>query len=81
MIKSALARKEQAMMSEVKKKTGGPAFPAYSTFDGMTLRDWFAGQIAITRPTPGIETGLEGDARWAQRNYELADAMLTAREK
>jgi hypothetical protein len=61
---------------------GGPAFPvdspALGTFQaGMTLRDWFAGQVAAglapDRNTLGYGL-LAGIA------YELADALLAARE-
>ncbi len=52
--------------------------------NGMTLRDWFAGQalaglcaaIARVTPKPG-ETRSQADARWS---YERADAMLAERE-
>jgi len=55
------------------------AFPCtHVAHDGMTLRDWFAGQalagfMANTRrPT----TIAEDDAAWC---YTIADAMLVAR--
>jgi hypothetical protein len=73
--------------------TGGPAFPAQVKFfdeptTGMTLRDYFAAKAmqafisaypcqAIDRGDGGIPTDAEsisGDA------YEMADAMLKARE-
>lgn len=57
---------------------GGPAYFQ----EGMSLRDWFAGQalcglmptatVRITEETIGINT-----ARWA---YTFADAMLAARK-
>ena len=62
---------------------GGPAFPrAGSPYvkaqEGMSLRDWFAGQVL---------QGLSSNAdRWVSTNeviakscYEAADAMLKAR--
>lgn len=65
---------------------GGPAFPNDNGDDrynnGMTLRDWFAGQalagrIASTRDPEASEW----DATWwARKAYETADAMLKARE-
>ena len=52
--------------------------------DGMTLRDWFAGQ-ALTS-TMRLVTGHESEPgegmaqTFARRAYELADAMLEARK-
>jgi hypothetical protein len=64
---------------------GGPAFPlTASTGDprdgvycqnGMTLRDWFAGQALISAPQDGRFTTEE----LADGCYEMADAMLKAR--
>jgi len=47
--------------------TSGPAFPSHGGIaeQGMTLRDWFAGQAL---------------AGLAEESYEAADAMLAARE-
>lgn len=71
------------------KNDGGPAFPTGHTTretvhigaDGMSLRDWFAGQ-ALARlaeaVSEDITTGRE--KRIATSAYELADAMLAARE-
>lgn len=67
---------------------GGPAFPRpYSMVlgtghqfweqDGMTLRDWFAGQ-ALASVTYTL--GAEIDDSVAKRCYEIADAMIAARE-
>lgn len=76
-------------MSE--KDNGGPAFPYHIGFvlnEGMTLRDWFAGQALA-----GCATGLSGlgdigaDTRAAALGqmaavlYEIADAMLAERSK
>ena len=67
-----------------KHKDGGPAFP-YGTknvterfSEGMSLRDYFAGQALA-----GLLAHLPGDSRrvavgWA---YRLADAMLVERER
>jgi hypothetical protein len=64
------------------KPKNPPAFPlsdeAHITNEGMTLRDYFAGQLVAgiscsdTLQTPEIE------AEWA---YKMADAMLAEREK
>lgn len=80
---------------------GGSAFPVSpvicgksdvytttKTWDGMSLRDWFAGQALI-----GLWAGLSqskiqnGQTReaWirgiAEASYEMADAMIAEREK
>ena len=71
-------------------KTGGPAFPSdgYERILGMSLRDWFAGQVLN-----GVITGIltnEKTARWfndqpnassAIADYAggIADAMLKER--
>lgn len=64
---------------------GGPAFPVaakYAHNEGMTLRDWFAGQAlagyfaykwAEHQNTATIDT--------ANYFYQMADAMLAARGK
>ncbi len=78
----------------MKKPDGGPAFPGGSdyrdlnynliegTFSGMTLRDWFAGQwltgwMANSKVVPPGTTL----AIVAKSAYEVADAMLTERER
>ncbi len=67
---------------------GGPAFPiplqkgqsyqGHAPCDGMTLRDYFAGQALMGLIAKG-EDELNTDAR-AVEAYNLADAMLRARE-
>lgn len=73
-----------------------PAFPTglitdgkgivYGGSNGMTLRDYFAGQALAG----GLEQGVEDDmnVNWwhdsnkiAKRAYAIADAMLAARDK
>ena len=67
-------------------KDGGLAFPrAGSGYfknleDGMSLREWFAGQALIgimqeTSETPGWQE------RFAWRAYSIADAMLVEKVK
>lgn len=60
-------------------KDGGPAFPVCTDFsrvnEGMSLRDWFAGQ-ALSRLA--YEMGADAAAVDA---YEYADAMLAERAK
>ncbi|SPA44642.1 hypothetical protein [Cupriavidus taiwanensis] len=72
-------------------KDGGPAFPrlkslsnktpAYAvaeSADGMTLRDYFAAK-AMPEIYNRVESG--GFERVAKLAYEMADAMLAAREQ
>ncbi|NPT50761.1 hypothetical protein GNZ10_13750 [Ralstonia sp. 3N] len=68
------------------KNNGGPAFPAHCTSDGhaanvedgMSLRDYFA-----AKAMQGLlsDTSLKGAMEeFADRAYQMADAMLRARE-
>jgi hypothetical protein len=66
-------------------KTGGPAFPGVDemgdAYTGMTLRDYFAtkamqGLIAGANPEHSIN--LHGAAEWS---YNMADAMIAARDQ
>ena len=58
---------------------GGPAFPSDRAGQvGMSLRDWFAGQV--------LQGLASNEERWVSANeviakacYEAADAMLKAR--
>lgn len=62
---------------------GGPAFPHYDTDErgivhlvsnGMSLRDWFAGQAMI-----GLLQRHHGSTEWfSQEAYRIADAMIDA---
>ncbi len=67
------------------KDDGGPAFPQKepltSDCQGMTLRDWFAGQ-AIQSAWEARDKGyFEGDdSDMARCAYQIADAMLEARK-
>jgi len=75
------------MMSE--KNDGGAAFPLVGEassgrldclHNGMSLRDWFAGQVLagwVSDPQVEITTGTVGNI--AMYCYELADAMIAAR--
>lgn len=56
---------------------GNPAFPTFDgdTYNGMSLRDWFAGMALQGRLAAGQRVHVESDA------YEDADAMLKARNK
>lgn len=56
-------------------KNGGPAFP-----DGMTLRDWFAGQaLAGFAAHPDNHNWLQKEI--AGDCYDWADAMLAERKE
>jgi len=61
--------------------TGGPAFPApiidANGHEGMTLRDYFAAKSMQAELTI---FGNMPSAEIARRAYEMADAMLKARE-
>ena len=63
--------------------TGGPAFPcptiSIGQHQGMTLRDYFAGQ-ALASINLGIGVTDDFYSRTAKHCYALADAMLKARE-
>lgn len=80
------------------KNTGGPAFPVPHSANmdhnkGMTLRDYFAGQVLAGTLAGGVDTlsmverlckkkGCDATddsvAFWA---YTMADAMIAARDK
>ena len=69
-------------------KASGPAFPAQWTPEhsqGMTLRDYFAGQalVAISSLWKGNIGDFDNEAadRAARASYRMADAMLAEREK
>lgn len=74
-------------------KTGGPAFPVpndanLNEQEGMTLRDYFAGQAltgaisACVEAAKAAQDVAEGDEKViAAFAYEIADAMLAARDK
>ncbi|ANL02664.1 hypothetical protein [Rhizobium phage RHEph18] len=68
-------------MSEI-KTTGGPAFPGNysyldgmpSNYEGMTLRDWFAGQVLCGfMSAKAMHFNPDDDAAYC---YRVADAML-----
>lgn len=75
--------------------TGGPAFPGNhsyidgmpSNYEGMTLRDWFAGQAVQAVVTQcGSDSDVHryagGPAQYfAMKAYELADAMIAEKFK
>lgn len=80
-------------MSEI--EDGGPVYPCavekidgpqrtVERFSGMSLRDWFAGKamqgfcsLQFRQNSPEISN----PGYWAKASYQMADAMLKAREK
>lgn len=80
------------------KETGGSAFPCEQAktvvteqghlymidHTGMTLRDWFAGQIMAGMYANGLYSDggdrIEGDVYRAKGAYAQADAMIEARK-
>lgn len=78
-------------------KRGGPAFPvsSFSDLHGMTLRDWFAGQLAaaelasaganvgaaVALKTAAVKAGQTIEQRIAYHAYRIADAMLEQRKR
>jgi hypothetical protein len=83
----------------MKKETGGSAFPSliheeYSTYQGMTLRDYFAAKVmhgihsSFSNETvmkayvaACEKQGIEVNAGIAEQSYGMADAMLKERDK
>ena len=71
------------------KNDGGPAFPragdALTRYDGMSLRDWLAGQaiggLIIGRDWSFIPDAHEKMTAWARAAYSVADEMLAEREQ
>ena len=71
------------------KNDGGPAFPVpllpgqswqgIGPCDGMTLRDYFAGRAMQSYLLDKDRDSFTFE-QWAQASYEMADAMLKARE-
>jgi hypothetical protein len=62
--------------------TGGPAFPSHGSMgevshEGMTLRDYFAGQALAGFSGSGAHGSPD---QWAAVSWKIADAMLAARE-
>ena len=68
---------------------GGPAFPTpryVAVRDGMSLRDWFAGQalngmLSYSRNDAGGSWYSTSETDAARAAYEYADAMLAARKE
>ena len=61
------------------KNNGGPAFPAGTAYQGMTLRDYFAAKAMQTK-TFSVRP-YDDTEQTAHDAYRMADAMLKARER
>lgn len=48
---------------------------------GMSLRDWFAGMALTAMSAPGSDWKKRWEEEQADRAYELADAMIAARNR
>ncbi len=70
-------------------KTGGPAFPVFpdtggghaAAFQGMTLRDYFAAKAMEAHMVGRGEFADSNKRTIAECAYDMADAMLKAREQ
>jgi len=62
-----------------------PAFPVVSDvighYEGMTLRDWFAGQALVGMLASKAGIPPYSNSWAAERAYQMADAMLAARKE
>ena len=67
---------------DVSEEYAHPQVTSSGITGGMTLRDWFAGQVMnalVTRGSEKIGHGFYGDAAFYA--YQAADAMMEARKK
>ncbi|GKX40312.1 hypothetical protein [Pectobacterium versatile] len=67
------------------KETGGQAFPIPGSqrnypMEGMTLRDYFAAKAMQGITSHDDSWGLNSVEKIAVTSYEIADAMIKARE-
>lgn len=65
------------------RENGGPAFPVATAKhlhnEGMSLRDWFAGQALAGWLASFAPGDIIVQSKCAELSYRLADAMLAAR--
>ena len=62
---------------------GGPAYPTMYHDNGMSLRDWFAGQalpVLISAYTFSQVNNYVDHSEVIKEAYKIADAMIAARE-
>lgn len=62
------------------KNDGGQAFPGWDNDEGMTLRDYFAGQVIGGICASGPSKAFSNEYL-VKDAYKIADAMLAEREK
>lgn len=70
------------------KQDGGPAFPTdhdygshgRQTVEGMSLRDWFAGQALVGIISTDCSHAMNVNHR-SELAYRIADAMIAARNE
>lgn len=65
------------MSKATSSKDNGLAVAQIDANNGMSLRDYFAGQALIAIVTCDYTVGPAWQARWA---YDLADSMMEARD-
>lgn len=65
------------MSKATSSKDNGLAVAQIDANNGMSLRDYFAGQALIAIVTCDYTVGPARQARWA---YDLADSMMEARD-
>ncbi|MES2342349.1 MAG: hypothetical protein V4597_11770 [Pseudomonadota bacterium] len=66
----------------IPQEANEPAFPSSDDFQGMTMREWYAGQAlsALAGRFPPAEERT-AEERTAEACFRYADAMLTAAKK
>ena len=63
------------------KPDGGPAFPSPNhSAQGLSIRDWFAGQVLANIWGDGWQSTVGYIPGLAEYAYQVADAMLKERE-
>ena len=79
----SLVTKPISLTSPTQMNDGGPAFPITENglqgYNGMSLRDWFAG-MALQGKATRLNNPHEHRDILSSDCYDVADAMLAARE-